>query len=407
MSERRTPPRSPRPDGTSPAPAGAWSSPDDDAVMRRIDRLLVRWPEAGRSPAEWKDSADAIVSSLESKASVTGAPAVRDEDLLRSPLPASLVEMQRDDGERDGTFAAKDRDDSGMIVLSELMAGAGHTAVGPAHADGSPPAAATVRKVRRTDAWIAFGGAIAGAAVAAGVFFGVQRARRDAVVPSATTATRIGPGASETAVARPGPVEAATLANPAAIDPTRLPIAASDDAHEAASASSSRPGTAAARAVGPARPSAGPSQPASSGRAAETAAAAAPAAEGATGLGDLMRQAAGVAPGSASGGTTGGATDSPSSEVDPSSVPRKPSQGAIQGAIGMVLPAARMCLGPDDPISRATITFKSDGSVENVSISGGALGKPAEACVRAALMKAHVPPFAQPIFTAPATVRPD
>jgi hypothetical protein len=376
--------------------------------MRRIDRLLVTWPEAGRSPAEWEDAADAIVSSFESRASVTVAPALRDEDLLRSPLPASLVEMQRDDGERDGTLAAKDRDDSGMIVLSELMASAEHAAVGPAHADGSPPAVATVRKVRKTDAWIAFGGAIAGAAVAAGVFFGVQRARTDAVVPSATTATRIGPGASETSVARPGPVETATLANPAAIDPTRLPIASRDDAREAASASSSRAGAAAARAVGPARPSAAPSQPvAGSGRAAETAVAAVPAAEGATGLGDLMRQAAGVAPGSGSGGTTGGATDSPSSQVDPSSVPRKPSQGAIQGAIGMVLPAARMCLGPDDPISHATITFKSDGTVESVSISGGALGKPAEACVRAALMRAHVPPFAQPIFTAPATVRPD
>jgi hypothetical protein len=406
MSERKTPPRSARPDGsTSPAPAGAWSRRDDDAVMRRIDRLLVTWPEAGRSPAEWEDAADAIVSSVESRASVTVAPALRDEDLLRSPLPASLVEMQRDAGERDGTFTAKDRDDSGMIVLSELMASAGQTAVGPAHADGSPPAIATVRKVRRTDAWIAFGGAIAGAAVAAGVFFSVQRARTDAVVPSATTATRIGPGASETSVARPGPVETATLADPAAIDPTRLPLAASDDAREGAPASSSRPGAAAARAVGPARPSAAPSQPAAgSGRAADTAAAAAPAAEGATGLGDLMRQAAGVAPGSASGGT---ATDSPSSQVDPSSVPRKPSQGAIQGAIGMVLPAARMCLGPDDPISHATITFKSDGTVESVSISGGALGKPAEACVRAALMRAHVPPFAQPIFTAPATVRPD
>ena len=388
MSERRTP-------------------PDDDAVMRRIDRLLVTWPEAGRRPAEWEDAADVIVSSLESRARATVAPAVRDEDLLRSPLPASLVEMQREDGERDGTIADKDRDDSGMIVLSELMASAGQNAVGPAHADGSPPAIATVRKVRRADAWIAFGGAIAGAAVAAGVFFGVQRAKTDAMVPSATTATRIGPGASETSVARPGPVETATLANPAAIDATRLPIAARDDAREPAAASSSRPG-AAARAVGPARPSAAPSQPAAgSGRAAETAVAAAPAAEGATGLGDLMRQAAGVAPGSGSGGTTGGATDSPSSQVDPSSVPRKPSQGAIQGAIGMVLPAARMCLGPDDPISHATITFKSDGTVESVSISGGALGKPAEACVRAALMRAHVPPFAQPIFTAPATVRPD
>jgi hypothetical protein len=383
-----------------------------DAVMRRIDRMLATWPEAARSPAEWEDAASAIVSGVESNASVTVAPAVRDEDLLRPPLPASLVEMQRDDSERD---AAKNRDDSGVIVLSELLAsgqaaeaaGAGNTAVAPDHAHGSPAAVATVRKRRRSDAWIAIGGAVAGAAVAAGVFSGVQRPRTGAMVPSVVTATGIGPGSRETSMARPGPVEPPAVADPAALDPTRLPIAANHDSRGAASASVPTPAAAGPRA--PARPSAAPSRPAASpGGVAETAVAEGPAADSPTRLGDLMRQAAGVAPASASGGTTtGGATDSPSSQVDPGSVPRKPSLGAVQGALGTVLPAARVCLGPDDPISHATITFKSDGSVESVSISGGALGRPAEACIRAALMRAHVPPFAQPIFTAPATVRPD
>jgi len=150
MSERKTPPPS--------AP--------QDAVMRRIDRLLVTWPEAARSPAEWEDAAKAIVSGVESNASVTVAPAVRDEDLLRPPLPASLVEMQRDDGDRD---AAKDRDDSGVIVLSELMASGqaaeaadgGHTAVARLMLTVAP-AVATVPKATQDDAWIALGGAIAG-----------------------------------------------------------------------------------------------------------------------------------------------------------------------------------------------------------------------------------------------------
>jgi hypothetical protein len=53
------------------------------------------------------------------------------------------------------------------------------------------------------------------------------------------------------------------------------------------------------------------------------------------------------------------------------------------------------------------VTFRSDGSVESVSVTGNAAGKPAEACIRAALMKAHVAPFAQPSFSAPATVRPN
>ena len=59
------------------------------------------------------------------------------------------------------------------------------------------------------------------------------------------------------------------------------------------------------------------------------------------------------------------------------------------------------------PDSRATITFASDGSVQSVSISGGAAGKPAEACIRSALSRARVSPFAQPTFTASTTVRPN
>jgi hypothetical protein len=80
--------------------------------------------------------------------------------------------------------------------------------------------------------------------------------------------------------------------------------------------------------------------------------------------------------------------------------------GAVQGAVGTVLPAARYCLGPDDPVSRATITFKSDGSVQNIAVTGNAAGQPAEGCIRSRLMTARVPPFASPTFTWTVTVRP-
>ena len=86
-------------------------------------------------------------------------------------------------------------------------------------------------------------------------------------------------------------------------------------------------------------------------------------------------------------------------------VPQKPSQGAVTGAIGAVLPSARACLGPDDPISRASIVFNSSGSVQSVSVSGAAAGKPAESCIKGALMKAKVAPFAEPSYTANITVR--
>jgi hypothetical protein len=116
-----------------------------------------------------------------------------------------------------------------------------------------------------------------------------------------------------------------------------------------------------------------------------------------------MRQAA---------GPSVSATAAPPTAADTSTgatgnVPGKPSQGAVSGAIGAVMPAARACLEAEDPVSHATIVFRSDGSVKSVSIDGGIAGKPQEACVRAALMRAHVPPFAQPDFMGFATIRPN
>jgi hypothetical protein len=81
----------------------------------------------------------------------------------------------------------------------------------------------------------------------------------------------------------------------------------------------------------------------------------------------------------------------------------RPSPGAVVGAINSVLPAARECLGPDDPVRGATIVFKSDGTVARVDMSGD---RPTDACVRAALSRARVAPFVDDTFAARATVRP-
>jgi hypothetical protein len=117
-----------------------------------------------------------------------------------------------------------------------------------------------------------------------------------------------------------------------------------------------------------------------------------------------MRQAAGPS-------TSGTASAPPAipgaADQLPSNIPMKPSQGAVSGALGAVLPAARQCLGPDDPVSRATVVFQSNGTVQSVTITGGAAGKPQEACIRNALMKARVAPFAQPTFSGFATIRPN
>jgi hypothetical protein len=87
------------------------------------------------------------------------------------------------------------------------------------------------------------------------------------------------------------------------------------------------------------------------------------------------------------------------------SVPQKPSQGAVTGALGAVLPQARACLGPDDPVSRASIVFSSNGVVQSVSVSGPAAGKPSETCIKDALTKAKVQAFAEPTYTANITIR--
>jgi hypothetical protein len=87
------------------------------------------------------------------------------------------------------------------------------------------------------------------------------------------------------------------------------------------------------------------------------------------------------------------------------SVPNRPSQATIQGALGVVLPTARACLGPDDPIVRATVVFASSGAVLTVTLSGGTAAMAAEGCIRAALMRAKVPRFGEPTFTTTVTVR--
>ena len=100
------------------------------------------------------------------------------------------------------------------------------------------------------------------------------------------------------------------------------------------------------------------------------------------------------------------AVTAPAAATPAGDVPIKPAMGAVQGAVGTVLPATRYCLGPDDAVSHATITFKSDGSAQSVAVSGPAAGQPAEACIRSRLMTARVPPFSSPTFTWTVTVRP-
>jgi hypothetical protein len=258
----------------------------------------------------------------------------------------------------------------------------------PEEADGdvlAPPLPRTPddgRSVRpsspRPGSWRIASGLAAVAAIAACfVALGVRGHGNDAA-PAVTAAAHDPMGGAGVA-ARPSPAAAAgpgTLDLPG-IDPALLPKVPGESA-AASTPPSTLPGR---RTGGGARVASGATGPVPG----DPMTGSAPAA-----LDDSLRPAAGVAPGS---GLVG----------DPSSVPRRPPVGAVQGAFGAVLPMARACLEASDPPYRAMVTFQSDGTVRDVSLPGADPAK--VACVRSALTKASVPAFAEGSYAAPVTVR--
>ena len=116
-------------------------------------------------------------------------------------------------------------------------------------------------------------------------------------------------------------------------------------------------------------------------------------------LQEAMKTAAGGGTGLGNGGTAQTSTQAAGN------VAQRPSQGQVAGAIGSVMPSAKACLGGDEPMSRATVTFQSDGTVKSVNVTGFAAGKPQEACIKTALSKATVSPFAEATYSIPVTIR--
>lgn len=145
------------------------------------------------------------------------------------------------------------------------------------------------------------------------------------------------------------------------------------------------------------RPAPAPARSASPPQSAATVAVVdvAPTAPNAAGsLGDAMHDAVGhrnEAPLEASGATSTHANQ------------LRPSQGAVVGALGSVVPVARACLGPDAAARNGLVVFTSDGKVARVDLNGTSAE---DACVRAALSKARVAPFLEDTYAARVTVRP-
>ncbi len=259
--------------------------------------------------------------------------------------------------------------------------------------------------------WALFG-VLAVAAAAAGVYLGVRGGTFKQIAsttPAPTSVASAGtPGAVQAGAPAPSTVTAgANGGNGGTPSIAVSSLAIADNAPRGASPFSGGPsgggGGASGRGAPPLATNPGPPPVV-----ADSKAAAAPSSTAAkpasTDLNSLMAQAVGASPAAA---PTPAAQNTDSSQPAAGSVPLRPSLGAIQGALGAVVPGARGCLGPDDAVSHATVTFKSDGSVQSVAVTGGAAGTPAAACIRSALMKAHVPPFAQATSSSPVTIRPN
>lgn len=90
-------------------------------------------------------------------------------------------------------------------------------------------------------------------------------------------------------------------------------------------------------------------------------------------------------------------------ETNPNARQLRPPPGQVVGAINAVLPGARACLGPDDPVRNGSIVFANDGAVTRVDLSGS---KANDECIKTALSKARVQPFSDESFTTRITVRP-
>ena len=443
MSEGATPPR-----GTGTA-TGA-----PEKLDKTIGAALADWPMEEREPVAWDPAASRSRTS-----------SLSDEDLFAAPLPQTAEDGRvtaRRGRERDrdqfrdlvklasspemtpppssaktssDVHRAKERDamfddDSGVLDLKSIGAdtsspGTKRARIAPAPVPATSPNeavavtavaphASTPRQApavmngqsRKPVLGYILGGAVALAAIAAGAVFLMKGPTADDRSPLATTNGPPQSRSTSTVAVAGQPTQPVAHGQPApdAVDPAALPLA--QDGTQAPRAPLS------AKPVAPLAPLAlaTASVPLAAPGATETAPAdtvapiasqdpPAPSTSSSATLEEALRQAAGAT-------SSGPNAESTSGQPDPGNLPMKPSQGVVQAGMNAVLPSARACLNPDDAVSNATVVFSSSGGVLRVSVGGGAAGKPAEACIRAALMRARVPPFAQPTFNWSVLIRP-
>lgn len=267
--------------------------------------------------------------------------------------------------------------------------------VAPAIVAITEPRAETIEKKKSNKLPLALAGIVAVSAIAASGFLFMKQKSETAQTVAAKTAPAT-PDVPAKVQAAPAPSEV-TPAPEATLDPNSLPAAETTPSEPTKVATAGKGGGHARSTAASAKETA-PTKEATA-KLSEKDLPSTPAGP-AGALGDEMRKAVGDRE---KAEQQAAAASGP--QFAAGSVPQKPSQGAVTGAIGAVLPEARACLGPDDPVSRAAIVFGSEGGVQSVRVSGHAAGTPAEGCIKAALTKAKLTPFAESSYTANITVR--
>lgn len=394
------------------------SAKDESSLPRLSDaaeRLLQDWPDSERGALDWEQVSEHIVARVRSTevGSTDGAllepPLQRaadepasDGEQKEKPAPISdepprLAEIARaavaEDSEalskmaKEGlTLAAQSRSASRSTpqpatartvkheggVARKSVSGFDGPRVVSAQAPADARASSTPRSTRST-ILISLASALA-AAAAVTIYFSVQRPPDGPAASSAaeesTAEVRSGKAASAgrpgSAAAPQASIEASKVVRLGDLQPAEEATAEPSEALAARSAPSAKPALTLLKR----------DTSAASG-AASTPHAKAPAAE------PPMRPAA-----------------------QDTALSDKPSIGALQAALGTVIPAASACLAGQQEGVKTSVTFGSDGRVQSVAFSDGELGAGAKTCIRNALAGARVAPFAQPSFGVSITIRP-
>jgi hypothetical protein len=390
MAERhstRTPMATPLPGSitapsiSTPLPSSPLSTPMPPPLSARsplstpLPRPSMATPIPGRPSEAGKDDSG-IVNLDQIRSNVTR----EQEEAAAAARPASQGLFEDDD----------DKAAAGARAPSSAMPA---SAKAPASARAAAPPA--TKKSSGATAGIVI--AILGLAAAFAI---TQRGRiMQYVSPPPIAEAPVAEAPVEAAPVAEAPVEPppAAEAPEAAADPAAAPVAEAP-APVAVGGPLPRPGPAAAP------PAAGAPAPGKPAATADPKAAATPAVPGKPGdLASEMAKAVGSdgkpiegaeKPEPASGGKTSG------------SVPEQPPQGSVSAAVGSVMGAAKACVGGADDVSKATITFGSNGAVKSVAVTGWAAANGASGCVKSALQGANVGAFSKPSFTVGVTIRP-